>query len=179
MARYRPTQPSQENNLNGALCAVLRFLQGNCCLVTHEEELSDYLGTSMQHTNVSEHELCCAVMCTAGPWLSGGAWGGAAASAALTQPNHHSLLAFSATRTRRVFRAVVLLCCALQGIGCLVTHEEELSDYLSMSVLLSQPPRSPSHPAARDSYLATLDFVEALCETSSSLTRFPPVSAVF
>jgi hypothetical protein len=70
----------------------------------------------------------------------------------------------------------MLSCCSLQGIGCLVTHEEELSDYLSMSVLLSQPPRSPSHAAARDSYLATLDFVEALCETSSSLTRFPPVS---
>lgn len=30
--------------------------------------------------------------------------------------------------------------------------------------------------AVRDSYLATLDFVEALCETSSNLTRFAHVS---
>jgi hypothetical protein len=64
----------------------------------------------------------------------------------------------------------------LQGIGWVVTHEEELSEFLSMSVLLSQPARSPGHAACRDSYLATLDFVEALCETSSNLTRFPPVS---
>lgn len=56
-----------------------------------------------------------------------------------------------------------------------MTHEEDLSDFLSMSVLLSQPPSCPAQAAARDAYLATLDFVEALCETSSSLTRFPPV----
>lgn len=64
----------------------------------------------------------------------------------------------------------------MQGIGWLVTHEEDLSDFLSMSVLLSQPPSCPAQAAARDAYMATLDFVEALCETSSSLTRFPPVS---
>lgn len=64
-----------------------------------------------------------------------------------------------------------------QGIGWLVTHEEDLSEFLSMSALLSQPARSPGHAACRDSYLATLDFVEALCETSSNLTRFPPVSS--
>lgn len=64
----------------------------------------------------------------------------------------------------------------VQGIGWLVSHEEDLSDFLSMSALLSQPARSPAHAACRDSYLATLDFVEALCETSSNLTRFPPVS---
>jgi len=77
------------------------------------------------------------------------------------------------------FRAYFTFCSPrLQGIGWLVTHEEELSDFLSMSALLSQPPRSPGHAACRDSYLATLDFVEALCETSSNLTRFPPVSHV-
>lgn len=31
-----------------------------------------------------------------------------------------------------------------QGIGWLVSHEEDLSDFLSMSVLLAQPPRSPA-----------------------------------
>ncbi|KAF8066184.1 PI4KB1 [Scenedesmus sp. PABB004] len=58
-----------------------------------------------------------------------------------------------------------------QGVGWLVTHEEEL---LTTSMLLEMPPRSPRHAAGRDSYLATLDLVDALCETSASLTRFPP-----
>jgi hypothetical protein len=45
--------------------------------------------------------------------------------------------------------------------------------FLTLHVLLRC--RSPRHAAGRDSYLATLDFVDALCETSSSLTRFAPV----
>jgi hypothetical protein len=64
-----------------------------------------------------------------------------------------------------------------QGVGWLVSHEEELGDCLSLSMLLAAPPRSPGHAASRDAYLATLDFVEALCETSSSLTRFTHVSS--
>uniref|UniRef100_A0A383W900 PI3K/PI4K catalytic domain-containing protein n=1 Tax=Tetradesmus obliquus TaxID=3088 RepID=A0A383W900_TETOB len=57
-----------------------------------------------------------------------------------------------------------------QGAAWLVSHEEEL---LSTSMLLEMPPRSPRHAAGRDSFLASLDFVDALCETSANLTRFP------
>eukprot|EP00775_Hariotina_reticulata_P003444 gene3444-3715_t len=62
--------------------------------------------------------------------------------------------------------------CGHQGLAWIVTHEEDLPELLSGSALLARPPTSPEHAAVRDSYLATLDFVAALCETSSNLTRF-------
>ena len=58
--------------------------------------------------------------------------------------------------------------------GYLSVAEEPSPHPLSASYLLSAP-SSPHTQQRRELFAATLDFVEALCEASTNLTRFQQV----
>lgn len=67
---------------------------------------------------------------------------------------------------------------AARGETCVVAGGEEdmlLSDDDVAGGISSAPPLSPSTRLRHDTYCATLDFLEALCDASSSLTSFSQV----